>query len=158
MTDADVPTPTASAVPAADVVAPAGNVGPIVHQSFPVRQPEEDANEILVGVRGRVLRKVRIHLGLLTTSYFPWPDVLLGAATLCLGGLLGALGSSLPWAVVNGKSVEPTARAILFYVILPTLGTGSTVGFFCIRHFTARSASDIAQSVLEELPDPDRTL
>lgn len=158
MTDGGVPTPTASAVPAADVVAPAPNVGPIVHQSFPVRQPEEDANEILVGVRGRVLRRTRRQLSSLIASRFPWPESLLGAATLCLGGFFGALGSSLPWAVVKDSVGLPTGRAILFYVILPVSGAGALVAFFCIRYFASQSASGIAQAILDELPDPERTL
>jgi hypothetical protein len=139
-------------------VAPAPNVGPIVHQSYPLRQPEEDANEILVSVRGRVLRRTRRQLSSLAANRFPWPESLLGAATLCLGGFLGALGSSLPWAFVKDNVGLPTGRAILFYVILPVLGAAALVAFFCIRHFGSQSASDIARAILDELPDPERTL
>jgi hypothetical protein len=158
MIDPQAPSPTASAVPAADIVAPAGNVGPIVHQSFPVRQPQEDANEIMVGVRGRILRRIRAQLTTLTKGQFPWPELLLGFATLCLGGFLGAIASSLPWAVVAEATAKPSARSILFYVVLPSLGAAASVGFFALRHISNRRAADVANAVLEDLPDPDHTL
>lgn len=156
--DSDIPPRSASAAPAADVVVTAGNVGPIVHQSFPVRQPEEDANEIMVGIRGRVLRRIRTRLEGVATPPFPWPEVLIGLATLCLGGFLGALASSLPWAAVNGSTADPTFRAILFYALLPMVGAASLVGFYSVRHIAGKNASDVALSVLEDLPDPDHTL
>lgn len=158
MTEPQVPSSSAAAVPAADVVAPAGNVGPIVHQSFPLRQPEDDVNEIIVGVRGKLLKRIRKQIGTLVTAGFPWPEVLLGIATLSFGGFLGAAGSSLPWASVSGSAASPTLRSVLFYVAMPVVGAAAAVGFLCIRHFSARSAADVARAVLEELPDPDRTL
>jgi hypothetical protein len=157
MTEPGIGTTTTTTVPAADVVAPAGNEGPIVHQSFPLRQAEEDANEIMVGIRGRVLRRVRSRLTSLIAKTFPWPEVLLGLATLSFGGLLGALGSSLPWAVIDNGTPSPNFKAVFFYVALPVFGAAAAVGFLSLRHFSARSTSDVASAVLDELPDPDRT-
>jgi hypothetical protein len=158
MRDLEIPAPSASPTPAADVIVTPASAGPIIHQSFPVRQPEEDANEIMIGIRARVLRRIRNRLGKLAKPAFPWPDMLIGIATLCLGSWLGALASNLPWAVVNKGEIEPTIRAIIFYVIMPVLGVASLVAFFCIKHLFGQRASDVASSVLEELPDPDHTL
>src|SRR5712692_5290350 len=106
MTDSQLPAPSVATVPAADVTAPPVDAGSIVHQSYPLRQPEEDANEILVKVRGTTLRRVRKRLSTLLLGRFPWSEVLLGVATLFLGASFGALGSSVPWATIdNGTAV-----------------------------------------------------
>lgn len=157
MTDPLQNPPTATVVPAADVVAPPKEVGPIVHQSFPVRQPREDANEIMVPVRGRLLRRIRGKLSKLAETSFPWPEALLGIATLSFGGTLGAMASSLPWAVVSGAAAAPTALSIVFYVALPVVGFAAGVGFIMLRHFSSHKASEIASAILEDLPDPDST-
>ena len=144
-------------VPAADVTAPPIDTGSMVHQAFPLRQPEEEANEILVRVRGSILRRVRKRLSSLVVYGTPWPEVLLGTATLLLGATFGGLGSGLPWAAIVSGVAVPNPRAVVFYVVFPVLGVGAVVGYFLLRHFTARSASLVAQEALEELPDPDRT-
>ena len=99
-----------------------------------------------------------MKLKVLTVLKRPWADLLLAFSTLCLGGFMGALSSNLPWAVLNAGTPEPSWRAIVFYALLPVLGTASLVAFFCLRHFAGRNASEIADDVLEELPDPDRIL
>ena len=86
MTEPELPAPQVVTVPAADFTAPPVDYGSVVHQSFPLRQPEEDANEIIIQVRGTILRRVRKRLSVLLTPKFPWPEVLLGLATLFLGG------------------------------------------------------------------------
>jgi len=157
MTEPELPAPTVITVPAADVTAPPIDAGSIVHQSYPLRQPEEEANEILVQVRGTTLRRVRKRLSTLLSGGFPWPEVLLGAATLLLGASLGALGSGIPWATLDNGAAVANSLAILFYLVLPILGVGAAVGYFCLRHFSGRAASAVAQDLLDELPDPDRT-
>jgi len=157
MTDSQLPAPSIITVPAADVTAPPVDAGSIVHQSYPLRQPEEEANEILVQVRGTTLRRVRKRLSTLASGGFPWPEALLGVATLSLGASFGAFGSSIPWAILDNGAAAANPRAILFYVVLPIVGVGALVGYFCLRHFTTRSASTVAQDLLDELPDPDRT-
>jgi len=156
MGDSELPSPSIAAVPAADVTAPPVDTGSVVHQSYPLRQPEEDATEILVRVRGTTLRRVRKRLAILISGRFPWPELLLGLATLSLGCSFGGLASGVPWAVIKSGVAAPSSRALLFYVLFPILGVGSLVGYFCLRHFGGQAASAIAQDLLDELPDPDR--
>ena len=56
----------------------------------------------------------------------------------------------------NGAAVA-NSRAIPFDVVLPIFGVGAAVGYFCLRHFSGRTASAVAQDLLDESPDPDRT-
>lgn len=157
MTESELPPPQVATVPAADVTAPPVDAGSIVHQSYPLRQPEEDANEILVRVRGTTLRRVRKRLSTLLVGKFPWPEVLLGLATLFFGASFGALGSSVPLATLDNGAAVANPLAILFYVVLPFFGVGAAVGYFCLRHLSGRTASAVAQDLLDDLPDPDRT-
>ena len=52
-------------------------------------------------------------MDLLRPIVFPWPGLLLGTASLSLGGVLGALGSRLPWTVVEKGLAGPTGSAVL---------------------------------------------
>src|SRR5678815_2568151 len=114
--DKVIPPPTVTAVPTADVTAPGINTGPVIHQSYPLKRPEEDANEILIQVRGSILRRIRLKLGAIAKhGRFPWPEALLGLATLAFGGTLGAWASALPWAVVEKGGPHPTLKALVFY-------------------------------------------
>lgn len=143
------PSPSsATLVPAADVTAPPPEGSSVVHQAYPLKQPEEEINEFLVQVRGSVLRRVRRKLGGLIHTRFPWPEFLLGLSTLSAGGALGAVASGVVWN---------TCEAVIFYLILPVLAVGSGVAYVLLRQLAARSASLVAQDLLEELPDPDRT-
>lgn len=152
-----IPPPNVVAVPAADIQAPPPNPATVVHESYPLLQSEEDANEILVRVRGSTLRRVRKRLGSLKYEGFPWSEVLLGLATLSFGGSLGALASKLPWAAVESERVTPTFSAIFFYVLLPIVGAAAAVAFFMRRYHTRVQAATVATELLEDLPDPERT-
>lgn len=152
-----LPPPNVVAVPAADVQAPPPNPATVVHESYPLLQSEEDANEILVRVRGSTLRRVRKRLASLKHEGFPWSEVLLGLATLSFGASLGALASKLPWAEVESGIATPTISAILFYVVLPLIGAAAAVAFFMRRYHTRVQAASVATELLEDLPDPERT-
>lgn len=141
--------PSATPVPAADVMAPPPDGSSVVYQAFPVKQTEEELNEFLVKVRGSVLRRARRKLNGLVRNRFPWPEVLLGLSTISAGGALGALASRIPW---NSQ------YAIIFYLILPLLAVGAGVAYVLLRHLTPLNASALALDLLEELPDPDKTI
>lgn len=157
MAEFELPPAAATTAPAADVTAPPVDAGSVMHASYPVRQSEEEANEIVVPVRGTTLRRVRKRLSTLLSGTFPWSEVLLGAATLFLGASFGAYGSGVPWASLENGAAVANPRAILFYAALPIVGVGAAVGYFCLRHFSGRTASTVAQDSLDDLPDPDHT-
>jgi hypothetical protein len=130
--------------------------GSIVHQSYPLRQPEEDASEILVQVRGTTLRRARKRLFELQADRFPWSEILLGVATICIGGYLGALAAGLPWGTVTKNTAVPTLLGVLFYAMMPAVFTGCAVGYLLTRRSSTLETSSVARDILTELPDPDR--
>lgn len=142
------PPPSATPVLAADVQFPPADAGSVVHQAYPLRQPEEELNEFLIKVRASILLRARRKLSTLLTVKFPWPEALLGLSTLCIGSTLGAVASDVPWNC---------SKAPFFYLLLPVVSIGSGVAYALLRHLTPQKASSIAQDILEELPDPDRT-
>lgn len=142
------PPANAQTVPAADVTVPPADGGSVVHQAYPLKQPEEEASEFIVQVRASILRRTRRRLATLVVATFPWPEVLLGLATLCTGGALGAVASNVAWDCWKAK---------IFYMVLPVIATGSGVAYVMLRHLIPQAASTAAQEALEDLPDPDRT-
>ncbi len=148
MDDRMPPLANAQPVPAADVTVPPADGGSVVHQAYPLKQPEEEASEFIVQVRASTLRRTRRRLGSLVVVKFPWPEVLLGLATLCTGGALGAIASNVEWNCWKAK---------IFYLILPIIAVGAGVAYVMLRHLVPQAASSVAQDVLEDLPDPDRT-
>lgn len=140
--------PSAIQVPAADVKTPPPEGSSIVHQAYPLKQPEEEINEFMVQVRGSVLRRARQKLWCITTTRFPWPEVLLGLSMLAIGAILGAVASGVVWN---------SGKAVVFYMVLPVVAGCSIVAYALLRIKAAQNPSSVARDLLEELPDPDRT-
>lgn len=135
--------------PAADVRAPTVGEGNQVTYTFPIRQPEEDFNDFQVGVRASLIRRCRGRLEAIACHTFPTSEVLLGVSTLAAGGALSALVSSVALASWQG---------VLFFVVLPVVAVGCGVAYGMLRHFTIRAAQQLAEDVLEDLPNPDRAV
>ena len=148
MTEFSPPSANAARELTADVTVPAADGTSVVHQAYPLRQPMEEATEILVRVRGSTLRRVRKRLVALSNASFPWPELLLCMATLAAGGVLGAIASDVTLKELRGK---------LFYLLLPPLAVGCGVAYGMLRFNKSVSASAIARDLLDEIPDPDKT-
>jgi hypothetical protein len=149
MTGPEPPRPQAQLLPAADIQAQQPPVGSsLVHQSFPVRQPEEDSSEFLVRVRASTLRRVRTKLGELAEVPFPLSELLLGLSTLAIGTFLGALTADV---------TAGTAKAVFFYTVLPVVGVSSLVAYLLLRRGSQSDTHRVGNDALSELPDPDKT-
>ncbi len=141
--------PPIAAQPTADIQAPPVDRAVTVTRTYPVRQPEEDWNDYHVVVRATVLRKVRKRLGTLSGYSHQRPEMLLGLATLCAGAALSALVSGVPLG---------SAKGALFYVLMPFIASGTGALYFAQRRSSTRTAQDVSEDVLAELPDPDRVI
>lgn len=148
MDEFKAPPPTAISAPAAEVQAPATGSGSVVHQAYPLKQPEAELNEFMIKVRASILLRARRKLSALAKTKFPWPEVLLGLCTLCAGSTLGAIATGVLWS---------SSKAPFFYGLLPIAAVASGVAYGLLRHLAPEKASEIAQDILEELPDPDRS-
>lgn len=135
--------------PAADVRAPQVGEGNQVTYTFPIRQPEEDFNDFQVGVRASLLKRCRARLRSISGDRFPLPEVLLGIATLTAGATFSA--------VISGVQLD-SWRGVVFFVILPMVAVGSGVAYGMLRHFSLRTTQQLAEDILADLPDPDRSL
>lgn len=142
------PAPVA-AQPAADVRAPQVGEGNQVTYTYPIRQPEEDFNDFQVGVRASLLKRCRVRLQAIAAQGFPLPEVLLGISTLTAGAALSAVISGVPLG---------SWRGVVFFVILPMVAAGSGVAYVMLRRFGLRSTEHLAEEILNDLPDPDRSV
>jgi hypothetical protein len=142
------PAPVA-AQPAADIRAPQVGEGNQVTYTYPIRQPEEDFNDFQVGVRASVLKRCRVRLQTIVAQGFSLQEIMLGISTLTAGGALSAL--------ISGVELG-SWRGVVFFVILPMVAVGSGVGHWMLRRSDLRSTAHLAQEILNDLPDPDRSI
>lgn len=135
--------------PAADVQAPQVGEGNQVTYTYPIRQPEEDFNDFQVGVRASLLKRCRGRLQTVATQRFPLSELLLGVATLTAGAALSAVISRVQLG---------SWRGVVFFVILPMIAVGSGVAYGMLRRFGLRATHHLAEDILNDLPDPDRSI
>jgi hypothetical protein len=141
--------PQVVAQPAADVRAVPTDEDVTLTRTFPVRWPPEDWYDFQVGIRASILTRCRTSLTGLAAERFPWAEVCLGLATLSLGSAVSAWIAGIPLGSYKGA---------VFYVLVPTIGSGASVAYFMLRRFWSDNARRIAQELLGELPDPGRTV
>lgn len=141
---------TTESLPAADVKVESGKDHLTVAHNFEVKQSESKLNDTAIIVFESSLRKCRSKLESLEKQEISLTEVLLGISTASLGGILGALASGVPF--------ELTFGSISFYVFLPMLLVGCLVAYIFKRKEQFRNPSNIARDLLEELPDPDKTI
>lgn len=137
------------ALPSADVQAPQVGEGIQVTYTFPIRQPEEDFNDFQVGVRASVLKRCRGRLGTIAAQGFPPAEILLGISTLSAGAALSA--------VISGVQLG-SGLGFIFFVVLPMVAVGSGVAYWMLRRSILREAQHLAEDILNELPDPNRSV
>lgn len=139
-------TENATALPAADVTV-VTQAGPIEHESYPVKKPEEDLNEFKVQVRASTLNRCRAKLMQVAEARFPWHELALGGSTLAGGAFLGAL----PADIKSG-----TLCSVVFYTLLPIAAVGAFVAYLFLRRQVTTGCVSSANEILSELPDPHK--
>ena len=140
---------TIQSIPAADFKAEAGDQIGTTTRTYPVKQPEKDKNDFLVQVLASTLHRCRSKLSEIKQASSPYGEILLAVSTLFLGAIIGA------W--LAGITMKERS-AIFFYVISPAIAVGGLVAYFFCRHISITDPSKTASEVLNELPDPDKTI
>ena len=146
MTDFEPPKSDAVPLPAAEFQAPAAP-GKIEYEPFPIKKAVEDLDDFKVQVRASTLRRARTKLQGIKEQNFQWQELALGVCTLAYGGFLGAL----PAKLAAGEKL-----AIVFYTLLPVIGTGCLVAYLFLRRPVHQNPVRAAGEALAELPDPDK--
>lgn len=149
MTDvdnADPLAPQAAAAPAA-VVTPQPAADSLIHQSFPVRQPEQDLEEFYVYVRASQLKQARAAADANKSQGIPWDEILLAISTTSCGAFLGALTATFE---------KGSKWPILFFNILPAITVGAFVAYLFMRASAKKATGHLAGKILETIPDPDK--
>lgn len=149
MSTFDLPKSNTDPLPKGEFISTAAS-GNIEHEAFPVKKPVEDLDDFKVQVRASTLRRVRSKLQGIEDPDFPWHELTLGISTLAFGGSLGALPAKL---------AACDALAILFYTVLPVIGTGCLVAYLFLRHGRSVHQNPVrsVDEALAELPDPENT-
>lgn len=131
--------------PAADIQLVPTDAGAVLKLNSALRWPEEDINDFPVRVRASVLTRCRERLLALTRAEFALGELLLGVASLAMGGLFSALTSGIPLESFRGGA---------FFIGLPLVGMGAGVAYAIRRQTDLISVRQLAGECLKDLPDP----
>jgi hypothetical protein len=142
---------SAQSIPAADVQLK-GDASEVLTstRTYPVKQPNEDANDFMIEIRASVLNRIRGELDSAKDEKFQWHEVCLALSTAFCGATLGGLGGALP-LVVNGTA---SRTGVLFYIVFPVLSVFFGVFYYFKRREDNICASKLAAAMLKQLPDP----
>ena len=77
----------------------------------------------------------------------PWPEIMLGLASLFAGAFLSA--------IISGIMLAPNWKCVVFYIFSPTIAAGCGVAFFFNRKQNQASAKSLADHIMELLPEID---
>jgi len=143
----EIPPPDIEALQAADVSAPAGATSGVVSRVFSVKQPEEDAADFEIYVRASTLNRIRNNLNNISTSGFPWEELLLGFSTLLLGAWIGAVPSEIN---------HTDTKYFWYFQAFPAMGFSALIAYIFLRKQSYSALISMAKSAHDELPDPKR--
>ncbi len=148
MSEPFVPEETASSLPMADAKMNPANGPGVTPYYYQVKQPEEDLNDFIIEVRASKLRNIRKKISQLANSSFPWHELLLGISTTALGAFFSGLLSNISLLSLQGKFV---------FILCPVIAMGAGVGYFFKRYVDLKIPKILAEDLLNELVDPDKT-
>jgi hypothetical protein len=81
---------TVDSLPIADIVAPVGAEDTLTSQrSFPVKIPKQDADDFIIEVSARDIKRVREKVIPYSQTKFSWSEILIGFGGTSLGATLG---------------------------------------------------------------------
>lgn len=142
------PAPAVEMVPAADIQAPTTATGVTSTQVLPVVIPRADAEDKLVRLRAKDLKRLRQRAAKLAGTTFPWFEVFLAISTLLLGAFVGS-------ASTTQISIGPIDLDRWWFLVV---GVAAGVAYIFSRSRHSADASSLGREVLEEIPDPDETV
>ncbi len=140
---------TASSLPAADVHFKSSQKD--LHQdaalraqlSYPINLMESDKRDGMISLRTSCIKEIKRKLKDIAAKKFPWHEVLLGSGLTFAGIIAGALGTG------------NNAPNVWIWTIFPILSVTCLLSYFFLRFWDGNNKSDIANSILEQLPKDD---
>ena len=148
---ADVPTEREGGkVPTVEIALRAEQEAPLTTttRTYAVRQPEAERHEFIIHVHASTLKRCRAKLATIRRARFPFGELFLALAMLGFGSTLSALASDVKLDSNLGR---------VFYVAIPPASVAAGIAYAFLRNRSLREPSDIAEDVLNDLPDPDKT-
>ncbi|MFM5564244.1 hypothetical protein ACET8P_17540 [Aeromonas veronii] len=130
--------------PAADIKAEANGSDMKINHSYPVITPDKEKNDFMITIRASTLKGWREKLTTLKASSFPWAELLLAFSSMGIGAILSSLCSDITISTAIGK---------FFFIVLPPLTFGAIVAYLFVRHIETASASSVAETLLEDMPN-----
>jgi hypothetical protein len=106
-------------------------------------------NDFIVEVLASTLLKCRDLISEIKKSHNNISEFFLAFSTLCLGSILGA------W---QGGINSYNNYWWVFYIILPIIASTCLVSYGFLSHYYIAQPSQIAQIILNDLPDPNDTV
>ncbi|EHK0749052.1 hypothetical protein [Vibrio parahaemolyticus] len=144
---ADV-TASETSLPVADFQsATGGNEGLTIRRDIAVKQQDVKKEEILVDAQ--TIHRCRKNLQKIKDNQFTWNEILLGLAAAGVGIIASAY-------IADVKL--DTGKGIFSFVITPCITVGTGVAYGILKALTHVSASQIAEEVLCDMPNPDETI
>jgi hypothetical protein len=124
MSDDFDPLPTTTSIPAADMLGVVNNKPITMKQSFPIKQPSNYKDEVMLYVFASSITRCRRKLLQIKDSKYPSAEILLAIACASIGATASATTSAVP---LN------SGRGIFFYIVLTIIAAASLTAYFMYR-------------------------
>ncbi|WEM43840.1 hypothetical protein PTW35_08715 [Photobacterium sp. DA100] len=119
-----------------------------VREDVAVKQPVADKKDFFVQTRASTLNKCREKLNKIKNHSFTYGEILLSICSVGIGVIASAYFSN----------VQLNKDALFPYVITPVVSSVCGVWYFIKRKDSHKAASDLAEEILDELPNPAETV
>ena len=137
-----------TALPIADFLSVNNNnEGLTIRRDLAVKQIDRKNEVILVDTQ--TIQRCRTNLLKIKNNQFTWNEILLGVAAAGIGIIASAYISDVK--LDSGKG-------IFSFVITPCITIGTGVAYGILKRLTHISSSQIAEEILNDMPDPDETI
>ncbi|WP_323942916.1 hypothetical protein [Aeromonas hydrophila] len=137
-----------TSLPVADFQSSTGhNAALTIRRDVAVKQLEIKKEEILVDAQ--IIHRCRNNLQKIKNNQFTWNEILLGIAAAGVGIVASAY--------IADVSLD-TGKGIFSFVITPCITVGAGVAYGIFKALTHISVSQIAEEILNDMPNPDETV
>ena len=141
-------TTSETSLPVADFQsATSSNEGLTIRRDVAVKQQDVKKEEILVDAQ--IIHRCRNNLEKIKNNQFTWNEILLGVAAAGVGIIASAY-------IADVKL--DTGKGVFSFVITPCITVGAGVAYGILKALTHISASQIAEEILRDMPNPDEAV
>lgn len=141
-------TKSETSLPIADFQSSTGNnEGLTIRRDVAVKQKLIKTEEILVDAQ--IIHRCRNNLQKIRDNQLTWNEILLGVAAAGVGIIASAY-------IADVKL--DTGKGIFSFVITPCITVGAGVAYGIVKNLLHISTSQIAEEILNDMPNPDETV